>query len=55
MKAQLLNLAVILELLRERAAAKRSALIVEARIAVSPQGAQLLDIQPHELLETISY
>ena len=45
----------ILDWLRKHAAKGQTSLIVEARIAISPQDVRLLDFQPATRLETISY
>ena len=55
MEVQALTLDTILSLLSERAAERQSPIVVEARIVVSPQGAQLLDVQPEREITTINY
>jgi len=45
----------LLEWLRQEAASQKSTLLVEARIAVSPLEAKLLEMQPGENLEIIAY
>ena len=55
MEIQPLTLETIFNLLRERAAQSQIPLIVDARIAVSPQEARLLAIRPERPLETIRY
>ena len=55
MEVQPLTLSAILELLRERAVERKNSILVEARILVSSEGAQLLDVQPQRPVETISY
>jgi len=55
MTIQPLTLEGILDWLQQQAAERHTALIVQARIAVSPHEARLLTIQPEGLLETIRY
>jgi hypothetical protein len=55
MEVQPITWEAIMESLRERAARSQVPLIVEARIAVSPQEARLLDLQLVRPLDTIPY
>jgi len=55
MEIQTLTLETLFNLLRERAAKSATPVIVDARIAVSPQEARLLDLQPSRMLEVIYY
>jgi hypothetical protein len=55
MEVQALTLNAILELLRERAAERQNSILIQARIVVSPDGAQLLDVHQEGDITTISY
>ena len=55
MENQPLTIETIFTLLRERAARSQTPLIVDARIAISPQEARLLDLKPGATLEVIHY
>ena len=55
MEIQPLTWQTILELLRQRVADKQTSEIIEARIAITPDQAQLLEIRPTTPLETIRF
>lgn len=55
MEIQPLTLEAIFNLLRARAAKSATPVIVDARIAISPQETRLLDLQPGHTLEIIYY
>ena len=45
----------ILELLQKHAIEDEISLIIEARIAISPEGTFVLDLKPNRRLQTIRY
>ena len=46
---------IILDALRKQAATNQTPLILDARIAITPQDAQLLEVQPVRPLEIIRF
>ena len=55
MEIQPLTIEAIFNHLRERAAKSATSVIVDARIAITPQETRLLDLQLGRTLETIYY
>jgi hypothetical protein len=55
MEIQPLTLEALLDWLRKQAAERQTSFIIQARIALSPQGTRLLDVQPVGPLETIRF
>jgi hypothetical protein len=55
MEIQSLTLEAILDWTRKHAPERQLPFIVQARIAVSPQESYLLNVQPEQPIETISY
>ena len=55
MEIQPLTIETLFKLIRERAAKIQTPVIVDARIAISPQETRLLDLRPDRMLEVIHY
>ena len=55
MEVQPLTFEIILDALRKQATTDQNPLILDARIIITPQDAQLLDIQPPRPMEIIRY
>ena len=55
MEVQPFTFEIILDALRKQAATNQTPLILDARIAITPQDAQLLEVQPARPLEIIHY
>ena len=55
MEVQPITFEVIVDALRKQAATNRTPLILDALIAITPQDAQLLEVQPTRPLDIIRY
>ena len=55
MEVQPFTFEIILDALRKQATTDQNPLILDARIVITPQDAQLLDIQPPRPMEIIRY
>lgn len=55
MEVQPFTFEIILDALKKHAATDQTPLILDARIAITPQDAQLLEVEPARPLEIIRY